>query len=409
MIDSPAQVQRLLSTLAAHADIITDALKGTVYAGQGRDKALDTLAAVRALMPYEEGVYQLNPRLRNFISDHLGDIDAGRSLTRLNNDILEAQRLWAQIRELVRDGEPQDAERLEISLDATITSISYAVDRNLMVLNANLSTDYGNVVSFKAKRQQNRLYSREVKISLAEIRKLDLTMETIEREAFVAGMLSVRQAINSRIRSRLHTWSTRLNEVQHQISKRLAHWRQLEQRIQNLGNMALWLNQNRLSAGFEVEVTERVPLAVIGPHRIKVRSTVDVQDTDAMVREGLANAVARLPERQAPRAAKSKEPQIVLVEDRPTVVEELQRTPADDLIDNIAVWLGAIPARSTTLLKWKKAQSDLSDVSDEEWLLYASSQLITEGYKTHLINIENNRMPGGFNDLFIDVIASNPN
>lgn len=408
MIDSPAQVQRLLSTLAAHADIITDALKGTVYAGRGRDKALDALAAVRALMPYEEGGYQLNPRLRNFISDHLGDIDAGRSLTRLNNDIMEAERLWSQIRELVREGEAGDAERLEISLDASITSISYAVDRNLMVLNANLSTDYGNVVSFRAKQQQNKLYYREVKTCLTEIRKLDLVMERIEREALMSGLLSVRQAINTRIRSRLHTWSTRLNEVQHQISKRLFAARQLEKRLQNLGNMALWLNQNRLSPGFEMDVTEHVPLAVHGPSPMRVKSTVDVQDTDAMVRDGLAVALARLPARQPAGPAKTRPALVVLVEDRPIEVEEMQRTPVDDLVDKISIFLGALSSRSTTLLKWKRAEN-LQDISDEEWLFYASSQLITEGYKTHLVTRSAERADGEFNDLFVDVIASNPN
>ena len=63
--------------------------------------------------------------------------------------------------ELKADGEVAEAERMQWSLDDTISEVVYVMDRNLNVLNSQLSTDYGNVESRRIKSRQNQFYDRE--------------------------------------------------------------------------------------------------------------------------------------------------------------------------------------------------------------------------------------------------------
>jgi hypothetical protein len=192
MSESSGQIQKVLNTLASHGDLIAEAMLGPVYAGGKRDKAIDSLASVHALAPYEEGAYQLNPRLREFISDHLVSYNAFQTLTRLSEKIHQAYVQWTNLRHLHQEGLIADTENLEWALDATVTSISYEMDRNLTLLNSHISTEYGNVESLLAKIRQNAFYADEVRHCLNEIRKLDERMAEIDQEALGAGLLRVR-------------------------------------------------------------------------------------------------------------------------------------------------------------------------------------------------------------------------
>lgn len=406
MSESSGQIQKVLNCLASHGDLIAEAMVGPVYAGGKRDKAIDALVSVHALAPYEEGAYQLNPRLREFISDHLVSYNAFQTLTRLGEKIHQAYVQWSNLRQLHNEGLVTDTDNLEWALDATVTGISYEMDRNLTLLNSHISTEYGNVESLLAKIRQNAFYADEVRHCLNEIRKLDERMTEIDQEALGSGLLRVRTLVNSRIRSRLHPWTTRLNDIQREISKRLFTARKLEKKLRNLGRVALWLTQNRLSNGFELDVDETMPVAILMPEPVPNTWNIDVRDTDPVVFDGLVAAAARLP---APRQQLDTEPppaaapEVLATEQ---VVEELARDPVDELIEKLFDLMAERPDRKVSLLQWKHLGELPGDVGDEEWLLYASTQAASVGYQVDLQLIE--RPVGVFNDIFEDVIVSIP-
>lgn len=406
MSESSGQIQKVLNTLASHGDLIAEAMVGPVYAGGKRDKAIDALVSVHALAPYEDGAYQLNPRLREFISDHLVSYNAFQTLTRLGEKIHQAYVQWSNLRQLHNEGLVTDTDHLEWALDATVTGISYEMDRNLTLLNSHISTEYGNVESLQAKIRQNAFYADEVRHCLNEIRKLDERMTEIDQEALGSGLLRVRSLVNSRIRSRLYPWTTRLNDIQREISKRLFTARRLEKKLRNLGRVALWLTQNRLSNGFDLEVNETMPLAILTPVPVPNTWNIDVRDTDPVVFDGLVAAAARLP---APRQQldtvppPATAPEVLATEQ---VVEELARDPIDELIEKLFDLMAERPEKKVSLLEWKHLSELPGDVGDEEWLLYASTQAASVGYQVDLQLIE--RPVGVFNDIFEDVIVSIP-
>ncbi|CAN7599490.1 hypothetical protein [Polaromonas sp. LjRoot131] len=407
MSERNGQIQRVLSTLASHGDLIAEGLVGTIHSGGGyraRDKAIEALVSIHALTPYEEGAYRLNPRLREFISDHLVSYNAFQTLTRLRDQIYQARTQWTNLRLMHSEGVVTDAEKLEWALDDTVTNISYEMDRNLTLLNSHISTEYGNVESLSAKIRQNVFYAKEVKSCLDEIRQLDSTVEMIDGEALSGGFQRVRALVNGRLRSRLHHWTTRLNDIQHEISKRLFKARKLEQKLRNLGKVALWLNQNQLTGGFDIDVDESLPVALITPTVVVNTWNVDVRDTDPIVYDGLVAAVARLPApRMPPVEQAAPDAQQVM-----SVVQEIvvaEREPVDDLIEHLLDVMLGEPDRGMSLLEWKRTHG-LADVGDEEWLLYASSQMATMGYKVDPQLMD--RAEGIYNDLFDDIVVSIP-
>jgi hypothetical protein len=406
MADSLGQIQKVLATLASHGDLIAEAMVGPVHAGGKRDKAIDALVAVHALSPYEEGAYQLNPRLREFISDHLVSYSAFQTLTRLSEKIHQARVQWLNLRQLHQEGLVADMDNLEWALDSTVTGISYEMDRNLTLLNSHISTEYGNVESLQAKIRQNTFYADEVRNCLQEIRKLDERMTEIDQEAIAAGLLRVRTLVNTRIRARLYPWTTRLNDIQREISKRLFTARKLEQKIRNLGRVALWLTQNRLSNGFEsLDINDSLPVAILMPEPVSNTWHIDVRDTDPVVFEGLVAAAARLPApRMAAETPMPEAPAEVLYTEQ--VVQEVILDPVDELIEKLLEFMAHQPEETVSLLRWKHLSKLPSDVSDEEWLLYASSQVAARGYLVDLQLIE--RENGVYNDVFDDVIVTYP-
>ena len=406
MSESSGQIQKVLNTLASHGDLIAEAMVGPIYAGGKRDKAIDALVSVHALAPYEEGAYQLNPRLREFISDHLVSYNAFQTLTRLGEKIHQAYVQWTNLRQLHQEGLVADTENLEWALAATVTGISYEMDRNLTLLNSHISTEYGNVESLQAKIRQNAFYADEVRHCLNEIRKLDERMAEIDQEALGTGLLRARALVNSRKRSRLHPWTTRLNDIQREISKRLFTARKLAQKLRNLGRVALWLTQNRLSNGFDLDVNETMPVAILMPEPVPNTWNIDVRDTDPVVFDGLVVAAARLPAPRQQLDAEQAPAATLEVFSTEQVVEQLVRDPVDELIEKLFDFMAERPEERVSLLQWKCLGELPGDVSDEEWLLYTSTQAASVGYQVDLQLIE--RPVGVFNDIFEDVIVSSP-
>lgn len=86
MSERSDQVQKVLAVLARHADIVAEAFEGAVSGGDRQhQKGVDALFEIGAIKPYDEDTYRLNPRLREFLSDHL-------SSCRIPDDCIDSKR-----------------------------------------------------------------------------------------------------------------------------------------------------------------------------------------------------------------------------------------------------------------------------------------------------------------------------
>ena len=406
MSDRVGQIQQVLNTLASQGHLVAEGLDGAVHLGnKTRDRGIDALVSIHALTPYEEGAYRLNPRLREFISDHLVSYNAFQTLTRLSEHIYRAKTQWSNLREMKNGGVLGDADKLEWALDDTVTEIVYEIDRNLTLLNSMISTEYGNVESLAAKIQQNRFYAREVEGSLKELGQLDAMVDQIDAESLSTGFIRVRQLVNLRLRSRLHHWITRLNDIQASISKRLFHAQKLERKLVNLGKTALWLTQNKTSSGFDIELADW-PIALLRPERVRVNWHVDVRDNDPVVLDTMVDAIDRLPSPIESSASEKAAQEVQVVRHVDTQALHILSDPVDEMIEQLGDSIYSGESSKVSLLHWKNSHRELDDVTDEEWMLYAASQLVYQGLQTNFQMVE--RGAGVHNDLFEDVTVFAP-
>lgn len=405
--DRTGQVQQMLANLAKHGDLVSLGLEGLIELGDKvRNRAIDDLVSINALKPYEEGVYRLNPRLRDYISDHLQSYTAYQTLTRIHAQIHRARTLWNEVRSMRETGDLVDVDRLEWALDDTVTEIAYAIERNLLLLNSQVSTEYGNVTGLRMKMSQNNFYRNEINASLTEMDQVKRLVEDISEETLAHGNFRIRQLINRRLGARMLLWRSHLTDAQAIIDKRLFWAERMEKQVHNLSRGALWLGQNRTRQGFEFPV-EVFPDPLLRPIAIRVLPQLDAGDTDPLVVDDLAAAVARLPARKLAGDASEQAPKLqMVISDVESTFAAMQR-PEEVMLEALLAELQAPAAtlRTVSLLEWKVSRHELDEYSPEEWLLYASGQLSASGFSVVMQQVpptEAIPINRRFNDFLVD-------
>ncbi len=403
--DSRNQVRKILDILQRHGEVLSDALEGSVELG---DKAytasIDALVDINALMPVEEGQFQLNPRLRIFLSEQLAKYSAFQTLTRISEQIHGVKAKWREILDIKESGNLRDMPALEESLVHTVNEIVHYTTHNLLLLNTQIASDYGNVKTLKSKLRQNAFYQSGVKTLLQELKQLDVFTEEVAREALGRGMHLVRQLVNARIRSRLPDWMTKLNDIQATITKRLFIARTLDKEVLHLSKAVLWMTRNPTRDGFELEVPESADVALMRPTVIKVRPQVDVSDVQLHNQEMLYRSVRRMPVPLDPwRPRQENEPQYVIERGQQEVEEVLP--PEDELIQEIIEQLRAEGAKPISLGLWTQAHPLPPGIDMEAWFLYSANQLSLAGMLIHF-TVMTERSAGLLNDVFDDVIVT---
>ena len=401
MIDQSGQVGHVLSLLHQHSALVVEAIDSVVQLGsKAQEKSVDVLASIHALIPDGNDGFRLNPRLRDYLNDHLLSYGAFQTLTRLDEPIVSMLSIWSGLKELRASGQMKDTDRLERALDDVVTTIGYEIERNMTLLNFMVTTEYGNVASLMASVQQVRFYKNEVRSATQEMFKLGAVIDRILGEVGVIPAFTVvRFIVKTRLEGRMSGWMTRLNDVQSIISARLGRMTKLESQMANLGRAALWLSQNATSPGFRFSDDVVVPDALLRPERIPVNWHLDVGDRDQVVMDSMVVVLNRLPAAPAPAPA----PRVAgprIVTPKPLVIVE-QVDPVDQVLATLAAGLKAHPGVAVSLIAWKDCQPGLNDVTDEEWLFYASSHLVFYGHIPRFHYLP--RVAGMVNDLFDDV------
>lgn len=403
--DSKGQVKRLLEVLNRHADVIADSLDGAAeLTGRGYDNGVAALVDINALMAVDEGQFQLNPRIRAYLSEQLAQFTAFQTLTRITEQIEGARIKFKQICEMKASGDMLDMPALEESLGYTVSEIVHFCATNLLLLQTQMETEFGNVSSFKRKLAQNAFYYAGVQTLLRDINQLRAFTEEVEREAVGRGLFAVRQMLNSRIRVRLPSWMSQLNVIAASLNKRLFDARRLEHELLLLSRTVLWMARNPTRLGLDIEPPLDVDPALLRPRSIKVRPQVDIANAQLGAQQVLVNAAARLPAVKSPweRQQESNAPQYVKSAAMAEVVEVL--APEDELVMSLVEILRSDPrGQPVSLAEWKSSERAAMGLDTGVWLLYAATQL-------HLLNVHTEfvleqRRPWDVNDSFTDVLA----
>ncbi len=406
MTERGEQVQKLLSTLSRHSDLVAEAFDGTVSGGdKQRNSGIEALFGLGVLKPYDEDSYRLNPRLREFFSEHFASYHAFQALRRVSTTMQQAQEQWRELRRLRISGSAKDQATLFAALDESIIEMAYSIEHNLTMLHALLSTQYGNVDDLNSKLRQNRYYARQVDQFLRDVHAVDDFVARTADEAIAAGMTDVRQLVTRRLGAKCLTWTAQIKDAQEVISKRLFEAKLMEVRVKRLSRFSLWLTRHRTADGWDLPVDEKVSIALVRPEGIALRPQPDVVDMDPAVRDNLLVAVAKLPLK--PRIAlPTGEPQVQLLaaEDDEPIFETL--SPALQALHDLKE-ASRRSAETISLLGWKRDRPELADVLDGVWLMYASLQLKGSGLSLTFAS-EGVDDPFEVNKGFYDVEVSRP-
>ena len=377
------QVQRVLGALAKHADLVAEAFEGSVSGGdKQRNAGIEALFGLNVLKPYDEDSYRLNPRLREFMADYFSSYQAFQALRRVSGTMQQAREQWRELRRLKLAGATKDVVRLHAALDESIVEMAYSIEHNLTLLHSLISTQYGNVDDLSSKLQQNRYYAQQVKLFLQDVEAIDVFVDFVGDEAIAAGLPQVRQMVIRRLAARRLQWTSQIKDAQAVISKRLFEAKLMEVRLKRLSRFALWLARNKTSDGWELAVDEKTDVALFRPEGLELRPQPDVTDMEPATREALLAAAAKMPDKPTASTAETDPgPQLLLEED----------TELREAVDpqKVALRELAIEAASAieplSLLSWKHCRAELTDVTDEAWLMFACLQLKGNGFRIEFV------------------------
>lgn len=377
MLESSDQIAKLLRALSQHGDLVAEAFVAAIELGdRARNNRIDALSNLQALKPQDEGIYRLNPRLRDFIADYLVSYRAYQTLTRLSGGIRQANAIWREMHARQNSGVGDDRDSLIEQFIDTVIDISYSIERNLSLLHALVSTQYGDVVSFQAKLRQNKYYINEISESLNEMEQVEKLFSRIEAEALSNGMLEVRRIIRKRLSTRLLTWTAQIKDVQATINRSLFRAKALQERVRKLSRVSHWLRQNKTASGFEVSL-EGAPAVLFRAEPFAVKSHMDVRSASERDYGYLVDALRRLPPRPMPLPIRERPAPLDIIEDNegqePVVLE-----PHDAMIELLIEELHQ-SSQAISLRHWKERNDFDTELSNEDWLLYASIQLENEG------------------------------
>lgn len=379
------QVQRLLGALAKHSDLVAEAFEGSVSGGdKQRNAGIEALFGLNVLKPYDEDSYRLNPRLREFMADYFSSYQAFQALRRVSGAMQQAREQWRELRRLKLAGATKDVVRLHAALDESIVEMAYSIEHNLTLLHSLISTQYGNVDDLSSKLRQNRYYAQQVKLFLQDVEAIDVFVDVVADEAIAAGLPQVRQLVIRRLAARRLQWTSQIKDAQAVISKRLFEAKLMEVRLKRLSRFALWLARNKTSDGWELAVDEKTDVALFRPEGLELRPQPDVTDIEPATKEGLLAAVGRMPSKPTVSTTDTDPGPQLLLEDEAEVQEVVdpQQVALRELV---------IQAASTTeplsLLAWKHRRTELTDVTDEAWLMFACLQLKGSGFRVEFVQL----------------------
>lgn len=396
------QVQKILETLHRHSDVISQSLVGSISdSNESMQKGISALMSINALMPVEEGVYQLNPRIRSFLSERLAQYSAMQTLTRISEQIHGGRAKWRELVDMRRSGDVVDMAQIEESLSYTLNEIVYFMGQNLRLLNHQTATDYGNVESMKRKLRQNRFYSESVKTLISELDQLQGFIDSVDGETVAYGLYEMRQMIGARVKSRMADWRVQLNEIQAVISKRLFAKRRIEHDLKLLYDTVLWMERNPTRTGIELELGDDPPTSLLAPTAIRIRSHADVT-VHGVEQERIIQTIAnKLPAPRpvdAPKEAKIKQ----MVQSTSMEMVDIPMREEDVILEDLVTFLHSSERRPLEISQWQIRRREKAGIRDEAWLLYASSQLAASGINTELQLV---KAKDTFNEVFDDVMA----
>lgn len=410
MSEPSDNLKKLLGVLSRHADIVAEAFDGQVSMGdKAHQKGVEALFEVGAIKPYDEGAYRLNPRLREFLADHLSSYHALKDLRNLSASMRQAMAIWDEMRHFADNTSSSTMDQLYWALDEVTVDIAYSIEQNLHMLHVLIGNKYGNVESLQSKLRQNARYLRQIKTFLSSMSSITQFSQSVNEQAIARGLPEARMLVSRRLGSQVLKWSGLIKDAQSVISTRLFDARLMDRRQKLLSGVALWLGRHKTTAGWDIEVDPAHPLAasMLRPAAIAIRVQPDVADTDDLINADLLSRVLPLlPPPKLPKRPKKPSIPQALIEDEDEDEDEDEEEQIPSHVRAIMALASELRGseEKVSLLEWKRGRMDLSEVDDSAWLMYCYPRLASLGLNAQMVDSKPTQI-FSVNELFDDVLV----
>lgn len=406
-VDQTGKIEQILRVMSRQGKTVAKALLGPIDADSTEtESAIADLSSVGVLIAGDENTYYLNPNIRNFLQDNINKHNAFEALTRISGFVEKINSEYKQLIVLEKAGETAAAEQVEKTIDYSIWELIHTCERNLNIVNSQMGSNYGNVDSLQAKLQQNKFYQNQVELMLTEFRSLTELLNEINNSGSGEVRNRLRQMMNLRLNQRRVTWFKQLNDIQFTISKRRFANRLLEQRLLNLTKVTLWLAQNPMLSGIDIEVGDNMAMALLTPEPMKFKSQIDFSDNTPAVKVHLEKIMSSLPEFKDPIFTSPAAPEIRLVKRLKMRVLQEVVSPVDQMIMDLVSALRLPDAKPISVRYWQFENRIKQNIDEESWILYAATQLTMQKIDIDYHRIARDRNIN--NGLFDDVNALPP-
>lgn len=392
-------VKDALQALSRHADLIGQAMEGTIDANTGTP-AIAALRQVSAIRPAGEDGYRLHPHLREYLQDHLQLYPGFQSLSDIGTRISLMNTFWNEIDNVRRVADSEAIAELLDQLHNTVFDIIDSMERNMLLLQTLMSTRYGNVKTLEAKKSQNRFYQQQTTMLTADLSRLSRVADKIERDATVRGMEDLARFLRRNLQHRVMPWQQGMSEIETLISREIFRTREVERNHRQLVRMDMLLRQQPAWKGIEADLSGVIPDFLLATRLPKLRPQLEPLDTDRDMRLELEEMVRAMP------ALKAETPTDALPRryTRQQPVQEPPKPRPESLALEKLVQHVRNSQESTNLLSWRLDDSDAMFMEPGVWLVFAIQGLRARHMQVSLV--QGQPRPGErFVHVFVDAIA----
>lgn len=234
-------VLTLLAKLSASSSTIAEAYyQGRVHKTDENARDIERLRQLRLLSPDIRDAFQLRASFRHFLNAALNTerlfsmgANIGGYFQRLE-DLVEGHSVAYQ------EARDADCERYEVEIREAISDIADAIDDELIILQAQVSTRFAAVSTIAEKKRQNLHYQKRTQqlVDLLESFHFSAIGELLAGHEELA--LSFRSLLSDRIPAFRESLWTILNT----LNQYLFEFRKIEERAKRVRAFALHLNRN---------------------------------------------------------------------------------------------------------------------------------------------------------------------
>ena len=401
-------IKDLLQILNRHADVVQSGLLDVVCSeADSSPAAIKALRQASALRPAGDEGWRLHPKLRDYLQDHLQLFPAFQSLAEIGSHIAQLDALWAEIAQVRQDADQEALAGLMLTLHSTVFDIVDNMERNLLLLQTLMSTRFGNVRTLQAKQSQNRYYQQQTATLAADLSRLAVMAEQLERQASAWAQEQLARFVRRNLLARLGIWQQGLLEMQTLIRTEIFRLREVKQHHQQLSRMDLLLRQQPGWRGFEADLSGKIPDFLLAARLPPLLAHAAPLDSEHAVRQEMRALARALPPKIAPAANNAPVKRYTRIIDAPRAFSAPVSTPAAQTLERLAQDVIAAGSAGLHLAAWYQRDAAAQTLAPHVWLVFAVMALRGRGMQVKLLKNEA-RLGETFSHRFDDALASTP-